>query len=116
MKPSISISDYVKRLVQYLGCSKSCFIIALIYLDRIVKEKQVHINSYNIHRLYFSSILVSIKFYDDYFYPLEIYSRVGGVSIQETNKMERGLLELLNFNVNISLGEYNEYLYYLDKK
>ncbi|KYQ90842.1 hypothetical protein DLAC_07711 [Tieghemostelium lacteum] len=116
IKPSISIIDYIKRLVKYLGCSKCCFIIALIYIDRIIKEKKYNVNSYNIHRLYFTCILVSIKFFDDFFYPVHIYARVGGVSTQETNKMESYLLELLDFNVNIQLNEFNDYLYYMDQR
>ncbi|KAN0025740.1 hypothetical protein ACTFIU_005403 [Dictyostelium citrinum] len=117
-KPSISITDFTYRLVKYLGCSKSCFIIALIYLDRIIDSDKfrVPINGYNVHRIYFTCILVSIKFFDDYFYPLDIYSRVCGVSLEETSRMERQCIKLLDFNVNINLDQFNDYLSILDYK
>ncbi|KAM9957964.1 hypothetical protein ACTFIW_012940 [Dictyostelium discoideum] len=117
-KPSISITDFTYRLVKYLGCSKSCFIIALIYLDRIIESDKfkVPINGYNVHRIYFTCILVSIKFFDDYFYPLDIYSRVCGVSLEETSRMERQCIKLLDFNVNINLNQFNHYLSILDYK
>lgn len=65
-KPSISIRSYLERIFKYANCSYSCYIVAYIYLDRFVKKQPfLLINSYNVHRLIITSVLVSAKFMDD---------------------------------------------------
>lgn len=50
-KPGISLHDYLLRLSNCFQCSQECFILALIYIDRLT-ENICHfiVNSYNIHR------------------------------------------------------------------
>ena len=49
--PSISIKDYLVRIGKSAHCSDECFILALIYIDRITeKKKKFIIKSLNIHR------------------------------------------------------------------
>lgn len=51
MKPKMSIKAYLHRLAQYLHISESCFILALIYIDRLTeKHPRILVNSYSIHR------------------------------------------------------------------
>jgi len=65
-KPSISIRSYLERIFEYANCSYSCYIVAYIYLDRFVKKQPfLPINSFNVHRLIITSVLVSAKFMDD---------------------------------------------------
>ena len=50
--PQISVPQYLERIVTYAYCSPECFIMALIYLDRIVQRNpKFYISSFNIHRL-----------------------------------------------------------------
>ena len=63
--PRISISDYVARFKKYLGCSETCYIFALLYLDRLSKNASCSISKSNIHRLYLTAIVLAIKFHDD---------------------------------------------------
>ncbi|GAM28422.1 hypothetical protein SAMD00019534_115980, partial [Acytostelium subglobosum LB1] len=110
IRPAISVVDYLKRLVQYLGCSKSCFIIALVYLDRLIVEKNYILNSLNVHRIIFGCILISIKFCDDYYYPHDVYSVVGGLTLEEVNGIERRLLEDLQFDLCVHEDVFTQYL------
>lgn len=49
--PSISIRDYLYRLIKCSKCSQECLILALVYIDRITeKNKDFLIKSVNIHR------------------------------------------------------------------
>ncbi len=49
--PSITIKDYLHRIVKCSHCSQECLILALIYIDRInEKNKNFIIKSVNIHR------------------------------------------------------------------
>ena len=49
--PSISILNYLKRINSYAKCSQECFILGLIYIDRVTKlNKSVSLNEYSLHR------------------------------------------------------------------
>ena len=39
VKPSISLLDYLRRIIKYVKIEYSTLIIALIYIDRICKKK-----------------------------------------------------------------------------
>lgn len=51
IKPKLTIKAYLHRLAKYLHISESCFILALIYIDRLTdKHPRILVNSYTIHR------------------------------------------------------------------
>lgn len=107
--PKISISDYVARLSQYLDCSESCYISALLYLDRLVQKKQYKLTELNIHRLYLTAVIISIKFHDDRYYDNEYYSSVGGIELEELKRLETEMLWLLDFKLFVSTSKYGRY-------
>ena len=50
-QPVISIPDYVRRIAQYSKCDPSIFVMALIYIDRIVQKRVgFKLHYFNIHR------------------------------------------------------------------
>ncbi|CAN1246854.1 CYCP3-1 [Linum grandiflorum] len=63
--PAVSIRHYVDRIFKYSCCSPSCFVVAQIYVDRFVKQTNVHLTSLNVHRLLITSIMLAAKFVDD---------------------------------------------------
>ncbi|XP_022891976.1 cyclin-U4-1-like [Olea europaea var. sylvestris] len=65
-RPTISLNSYLQRIFKYANCSPSCYITAYIYLERFTqKQPLLPINSFNVHRLLITSVLVSAKFMDD---------------------------------------------------
>lgn len=49
--PGISVLRYLCRVQQYAECSECCFILALIYIDRLtMKYRSFTISEHNIHR------------------------------------------------------------------
>lgn len=46
------------------------------------------------------------KFYDDSFYNNEVYSRIGGVSVDELNTLEMDFMFLINFSLIIPQTEF----------
>ena len=65
-RPSISLHTYLERIFKYANCSNSCFIVAYVYLDRFAQRQPLlPINSFNVHRLLITSVLVAAKFMDD---------------------------------------------------
>nr|GEZ91625.1 cyclin-U4-1-like [Tanacetum cinerariifolium] len=65
-RPSISIQSYLERIFKYANCSPSCYVVACVYLDRFTQQQPaLLINSFNVHRLLITSVMVAAKFMDD---------------------------------------------------
>jgi hypothetical protein len=55
--PMVEINDYCERIVRYSQCSPCCFVVALIYIDRLLAlEPTFFPSSLNIHRLTLTSV------------------------------------------------------------
>ncbi|CAG7911782.1 hypothetical protein BRARA_J02516 [Brassica rapa] len=109
-KPSISIRSYMERIFKYANCSDSCYIVAYIYLDRFIqKQPFVPIDSFNVHRLIITSVLVSAKFMDDMCYNNAYYAKIGGITTEEMNLLELDFLFGIGFQLNVTLSTYNNY-------
>jgi hypothetical protein len=109
--PAITVQQYVQRLQRYFGCSSECFVLALVYLDRVVKtHPDFSISNLNIHRLVVTSVMIAAKFFDDVYYSNAYYARVGGVRLKEMNVLEVRFLELLQWRLFVSPQEYLQYM------
>ncbi|XP_008460076.2 cyclin-U4-1-like [Cucumis melo] len=109
-RPSISLQSYLERIFKYANCSNSCFIVAYVYLDRFAqKQPLLPINSYNVHRLLITSVLVAAKFMDDLCYNNAFYARVGGISTREINFLEVDFLFGLGFELNVTPTTFHTY-------
>lgn len=112
--PSISIYDYLLRILNYSKIDKSTLIISLIYIDKICHKKDIILTKYNIHRILFSSILVAIKYNEDKIYDNSFYSRVAGISLKELNALENKFLKIIDFDLFVPKEIYEKYYNYLN--
>ena len=112
--PGISIKDYLIRIQTYSGIEKSTLILSLILIDHICKKSNLILTYYNIHRVLFGSILISIKFNEDSYYDNKFYSEIAGVKLKELKSIEDSFFELNDFNVFVSYKEYEQYRKYLE--
>ena len=114
--PSVSIYDYMQRIRKYSECSTEAFIHALIYIDRLIRNTNIVVNSYNIHRILITSVMVASKYFDDFYYSNEHYSKIGGVSLKEINSLEVTFLSLIHYSLYVSPDEfsifYNQIFYH----
>lgn len=103
--PSISIQSYLTRILKYCPMSSDIFLSLLVYFDRMSKvptadgptvaqqsiftsTKQLmgnehhpfSIDSYNVHRLVITGIVVASKFCSDVFYTNSRYAKASGAS------------------------------------
>ena len=109
-KPAISIEDYIERIFTYALCSKSCFLIAAFYMERVaVKNAALRATSLNSHRLLITSVMLAAKFFDDIFYNNAYYAKVGGVPVSELNALELAMLKELDYGLNMSAEEFALY-------
>lgn len=63
--PALSIRQYIERIFKYSNCSPSCFVVAYIYLEKFLHQKDIHLTSLNVHRLLITSFMLAVKFVED---------------------------------------------------
>ena len=113
--PNISINDYLTRIQVYSGIEKSTLILSLIQIDNLCKKADLVLTYYNIHRILFGAVLISIKYNEDSYYDNKFYSEIAGVKLKELKMIEYTFLELSDFNVFINGKEYEQYKNYLEQ-
>ncbi|CAG8621919.1 11135_t:CDS:2 [Ambispora gerdemannii] len=102
--PSIDIYSYLARILKYCPTTNECFLSLLVYFDRMSKNalattgKPFSIDSFNIHRLIISGIMVSSKFFSDVFFTNSRYA-----------KLELEFLVLNEFRLAINIEELQRY-------
>lgn len=115
-KPEIGVRRYAERIYRYAGCSPACFVVAYAYLDRLAAPPQddaggeeVAVDSYSVHRLLITSVMVAAKFMDDIHYNNAYFARVGGVEVREMNGLELEFLFALRFRLNVTPDDFASY-------
>ncbi len=108
--PQVTIRRYLERIVKYSQCSGECYILSLVYLDRLVQQNPTFfISSFNIHRLLMTSVMVAIKFFDDKYYNNAYYAKVGGINTKEMNKLEIEFLQMIDYNLCVERDTFEQY-------
>ena len=112
--PKISIEQYLMRIQTYSNMEKNTLIVSLIYIDKFCKISGISLNYHNIHRILFTSILISIKYNEDRFYENKYYADIAGVSLKELNSLEYNFVYLMNFLLYVNDETFKKYKSYLD--
>ncbi|KAF0688262.1 Aste57867_20132 [Aphanomyces stellatus] len=107
--PQISILDYLVRINTYASCSPECFVLALVYIDRLHQMQGFVMTDLNVHRVIITSIVLAAKFFDDHYFNNAYYAKVGGVPCTEMNELEVEFLLLTNFSLHVSTETYTRY-------
>jgi len=112
--PAISLHDYVERLIKYTdmwASEKNCpsiytgLIVALLaveYIDRL----KLKYSMLAIHRLLMCGFFLGIKVIEDFRISSLYWSKVGGVELDELNRMELSFVKLLNWRVRVTADEF----------
>lgn len=105
--PSISVEAYFERIYTFAFCSKACYVIALLYLDRLsARNANLALTSFTAHRLLITAVMLAAKFFDDIFYNNAYYAKVGGLPLSEMNALEVRMLRELSYQLNVSVEEF----------
>jgi len=108
--PSMGIQDYLERIRKYFRCSDECFVVALVYIDRVAKaESGVSMSALNAHRLLLVAVVIAAKFQDDIHYSNAYYARVGGLPLSEVNSLETQFVEIISWKLCVGPEEYQFY-------
>lgn len=92
-----------------LQCSRECFILALVYIDRVVEDSAEIVNNVTVHRLLLTSILIASKVLDDKGEDNAAYARVGGLTTQELNQLEALFLKCLKWRLFVKPQDHEWY-------
>mmetsp|Transcript_21795 Transcript_21795/g.46001 ORF Transcript_21795/g.46001 Transcript_21795/m.46001 type:complete len:436 (+) Transcript_21795:413-1720(+) len=107
--PGIGVEAYLVRVHKYASCSNECFILALIYIDRLIERNNFLLTELNVHRVVITAILLAAKFFDDAYYNNAYYAKVGGVLVSELNGLEVDFLFRINFSLHVQPEVFEKY-------
>jgi len=108
--PSITILDYLKRIIKYTNIEKSCLLVTLCYVDRICARVPLFtLSSLTCHRFVITSIAVSSKCLCDIFCTNSLYAKVGGIFVTELNVLEREFLSAIDWQLMCTREVLQEY-------
>eukprot|EP00465_Bigelowiella_longifila_P008820 CAMPEP_0185273068 /NCGR_PEP_ID=MMETSP1359-20130426/48692_1 /TAXON_ID=552665 /ORGANISM="Bigelowiella longifila, Strain CCMP242" /LENGTH=224 /DNA_ID=CAMNT_0027865569 /DNA_START=125 /DNA_END=799 /DNA_ORIENTATION=- len=109
-RPSICIGEYVRRIADFARCNPRVFILAIIYMDRIVRiDDTLEINNLTIHRLVISAVVVASKYLEDRYHSNATFARIGGTSGEELNLLELEFVFRLKFELHVSMSCFESY-------
>ncbi|EKF39030.1 CYC2-like cyclin 4, putative [Trypanosoma cruzi marinkellei] len=104
--PQMPIEAYVDRVVRHSGVSGETLIASLMLLLKYSYFINHPVSVYNVHRLTITSLLLGAKLRDDQYYSNEYYSRIGGISNTEINKLELRFCGCLEWDMWLDESEY----------
>jgi hypothetical protein len=107
--PGISIEDYLIRIQTYANTEKNTLIVSLIFIDRLCQIADLTLTYYNIHRILFTSVLLSVKYNEDNFYDNKFYAEIAGVKLKELNILEYTFAQMINFRFFINNEIFEKY-------
>ncbi|XP_066346389.1 cyclin-P4-1-like [Miscanthus floridulus] len=113
-RPDISVRSYMARIARFAGCSPACYVVAFVYLDRLLRRGRrgrgaLAVDSYSVHRLLITAVLAAVKFMDDVCYNNAYFARVGGISLAVMNYLEVDFLFAVRFDLNVSPETFGHY-------
>lgn len=105
-----SLMGMLYCIAKALGETNPSFVPILVYLDRIcINHENFVISESNIRRLCIVAICVSNKMFDDFYIANWWYAELLGISKEHFNYLERVFVQLLQYDLNVTMEEYKAY-------
>ncbi len=99
---TISIEDYINRLISHLDISKNLIVVSSIYINRL----RIKFNYNNFHKIILISLLIANKFLEDDNMNNKFWADCGGIPLLQLNKLEIKFLIKINYNLYIGEEEF----------
>ncbi|KAJ9449234.1 hypothetical protein DIPPA_04806 [Diplonema papillatum] len=104
------IQEYiVGRLCKFVNCESRSILCAFMVLDTAC-ARGVVLHSGNIHKLFFTSLVITVKYLEDEHWNNTTFAKIGGVSADQLFAMEIALFRLLDYNVHIPAAELDDFI------
>lgn len=101
--PQISVEEYLSRWSHHSGAGAEAIVLALMYIQR----SGVVLNALTVHRLLLAALVLAAKYRNDEFFTNTFYGVVGGVSVEEVNRLEVALLEKVDWTLGVTSSEFD---------
>jgi len=106
------IFKFIKRIFDKARLHAEAIIIALVYIERLIKKKTVNLDKRNWMPIVVTSLLTASKMWDDHSsYNAEFAEIMPIFTLQDINELERRFLNTLNYAFSISSSEYARYYF-----
>ena len=109
-----SLTDSLYYWAEIMNFNENLLILTLMNIDKIL-AKDFILSSDNVKNVLFTCMVITQKYYEDESFNDKDYSKILKISPKELIKMEIEFLSLLDFSLNISEEEFNEYKYKMKK-
>ncbi|GAV63168.1 Cyclin domain-containing protein [Cephalotus follicularis] len=112
--PTLTIQQYLERIIKYANCSPSCLVVAYVYIQKFLQRTDASLTHLNVHRLLITSIMVAAKVIDNNECHNNAYfAKIGGLSTEEMNKLEIKLLFSLDFRLHVTVEVFKKHCWQL---
>ena len=106
-----TIFDFMADIIILTKMEKEVIVLSLIYIERLIFNTGLLINSRNWRRILLTAMIISSKVWDDNSFENDHFSQVfANLAVNEINTLERIFLELINYKVYVKQSEYFKYL------
>lgn len=109
MPRSSEILAFLSKIKKYAKCSEACFVVGLIYVDRIVNTHDFVLTPHNVYLTYLTAVMLAAKFHEDIFYNNAFFAQLGERTLKEINAAEIELISLLQFSMVVRGNLYDKY-------
>mmetsp|Transcript_1519 Transcript_1519/g.2021 ORF Transcript_1519/g.2021 Transcript_1519/m.2021 type:complete len:280 (+) Transcript_1519:180-1019(+) len=103
-----AVNELLEKVRKHSSCSPECFVLAMIYIKRILFKTNLRLTPLNVSIIALTSILLAVKFHDDLFYNNRFFAYIGDVSLAELNSMEAKFLSIMGFDLFVSPEQFGE--------
>ena len=101
-------NTFIKKFSNNFQLDENTLILSLMNLDKILKDNFI-ITEKNVGYLFYTSMVVSQKFYEDEPIDNNIYAKYVGISAAELTQLELEFLEMLDYNLFVSDEKFYDY-------
>ena len=99
---------YIKKWSKYFEFDENNIILSLMNLDKLL-AKDFILSKKNYYKVIYICMMITHKFYDDNTYNNKDYAKFIGVTAEELLEMEMEFLNTVDFNLFISVEEFQNY-------
>eukprot|EP01062_Namystynia_karyoxenos_P060302 TRINITY_DN5184_c0_g1_i1.p2 TRINITY_DN5184_c0_g1~~TRINITY_DN5184_c0_g1_i1.p2 ORF type:complete len:195 (+),score=53.02 TRINITY_DN5184_c0_g1_i1:85-585(+) len=102
--PSVTVAEYLARLIKHSDCSPSAFVLMFILVNRWAKR--FDLTSLCVHRVMAAAFVVAVFSSDDEYDTFSRYGWICGLSSSEMHTIVLEFIKAIDFDTNVSARDH----------